>query len=38
MSNSKHNGHVTETPDVSYIKNADVTHAAFPWYAGGKQA
>ena len=26
MSNSKHNGHVTETPDVSYIKNADVTH------------
>lgn len=26
MSNSKHSGHVTETPDVSYIKNADVTH------------
>lgn len=26
MSNSKHNGHVTETPDVSYIKNVDVTH------------
>ena len=26
MSNLKHNGHVTETPDVSYIKNVDVTH------------
>ena len=26
MSNSKHDGHVTETPDVSYIKNVDVTH------------
>ncbi len=26
MSNSKHNGHATETPDVSYIKNVDVTH------------
>lgn len=26
MSNSKHNGHVTETPDVSYIKNVAVTH------------
>jgi hypothetical protein len=26
MSNSKHSGHVTETPDVSYIKNVDVTH------------
>lgn len=26
MSNSKHNGHLTETPDVSYIKNVDVTH------------
>ena len=22
----KHDGHVTETPDVSYIKNVDVTH------------
>jgi hypothetical protein len=28
MSNSKHNGHVAETPDVSYIKNVDVTHEA----------
>jgi len=26
MSNSKHSGHVTETPDVSYIKNVEVTH------------
>jgi hypothetical protein len=26
MSKSKHNSHVTETPDVSYIKNVDVTH------------
>jgi hypothetical protein len=26
MSNSKHDGHVTETPDVSYIKNVDVNH------------
>jgi hypothetical protein len=26
MSNSKHTGHVTETPDVSYIKNVDVRH------------
>ena len=26
MSDSKHKDHVTETPDVSYIKNIDVTH------------
>jgi hypothetical protein len=26
MSDSKHTTHVTETPDVSYIKNVDVTH------------
>lgn len=26
MSDSKHTHHVTETPDVSYIKNIDVTH------------
>jgi hypothetical protein len=26
MSDSKHTSHVTETPDVSYIKNIDVTH------------
>lgn len=26
MSDSKHKHHVTETPDVSYIKNVDVTH------------
>ena len=28
MSNSKHKTHVTETPDVSHIKNVDVTHEA----------
>lgn len=28
MSDSKHKDHVTETPDVSYIKNVDVTHEA----------
>jgi len=28
MTNSKHRDHVTETPDVSYIKNVDVTHEA----------
>ena len=32
MSNSKHNGHVAETPDVSYIKNVDVTHEASDVY------
>ena len=26
MSDSKHKDHVTETPDVSHIKNVDVTH------------
>jgi len=26
MNDSKHKEHVTETPDVSYIKNVDVTH------------
>lgn len=26
MADSKHKDHVTETPDVSYIKNVDVTH------------
>ena len=26
MTDSKHKDHVTETPDVSYIKNVDVTH------------
>ena len=26
MNDSKHKEHVTETPDVSYIKNIDVTH------------
>ena len=28
MSNHKQSSHVTETPDVSYIKNIDVTHEA----------
>src|SRR5882724_3400464 len=35
MSDSKHRGHVTETPDVSYIKNVDVTHEASDVYIGG---
>jgi hypothetical protein len=26
MAKSRHNGYVTETPDVSHIKNIDVTH------------
>ncbi|HYR77225.1 MAG TPA: hypothetical protein VEM96_15430 [Pyrinomonadaceae bacterium] len=33
-SNNK-TGHVTETPDVSYIKNVDVTHEASDVYIGG---
>lgn len=32
---SKHNGHVTETPDVSYIKNVDVTHEKSDVQTGG---
>jgi hypothetical protein len=28
-------GHVTETPDVSYIKNVDVTHESSDVYIGG---
>jgi hypothetical protein len=28
MTDPKHKDHVTETPDVSYIKNVDVTHEA----------
>ena len=35
MSDSKHREHVTETPDVSYIKNVDVTHEASDVYIGG---
>ncbi len=35
MSNSKHNGHVTETPDVSYIKNVDVTHEVSDVHVSG---
>src|SRR5882762_5900794 len=35
MSNSKHDGHVTETPDVSYIKNVDVTHEVSDVYVPG---
>jgi hypothetical protein len=34
MSNSKH-VHATETPDVSYIKNADVTHETSDVYVSG---
>src|SRR5258706_6616873 len=35
MSNSKHTTHVTETPDVSYIKNVDVTHEISDVYVPG---
>src|SRR3982074_283010 len=35
MANSKHDGHVTETPDVSYIKNVDVTHEVSDVYVSG---
>jgi hypothetical protein len=35
MSNSKHTHHVTETPDVSYIKNVDVTHEISDVYVPG---
>lgn len=35
MSNSKHNGHVTETPDVAYIKNVDVTHEVSDVHVSG---
>jgi hypothetical protein len=35
MSDSKHKDHVTETPDVSYIKNVDVTHEASDVYIAG---
>ena len=34
-SNHKTKGHVTETPDVSYIKNVDVTHETSDVYIGG---
>ena len=36
MSQSNHkDGHVTETPDVSYIKNVDVTHETSDVYIAG---
>jgi hypothetical protein len=36
MNDSKHKtGHVTETPDVSYIKNVDVTHEDSDVYVSG---
>jgi hypothetical protein len=35
MSDSKHKDHVTETPDVSYIKNVDVTHEVSDVYIPG---
>ena len=35
MSDQKHTAHVTETPDVSYIKNADVTHETSDVYVSG---
>jgi hypothetical protein len=31
----KHDGHVTETPDVSYIKNVDVNHEVSDVYVPG---
>jgi hypothetical protein len=31
----KHDGHVTETPDTSYIKNADVNHEVSDVYVSG---
>jgi hypothetical protein len=35
MNESKPKGHVTETPDVSYIKNVDVTHEVSDVYISG---
>jgi hypothetical protein len=35
MSDRKHKEHVTETPDVSYIKNVDVTHELSDVYISG---
>src|SRR6266702_2926941 len=35
MGKTDHKGHVTETPDVSYIKNIDVTHEVSDVYIGG---
>jgi hypothetical protein len=35
MSNSKHDGHETETPDVSHIKNVDVNHEVSDVYVSG---
>ncbi len=35
MSEPNHKGHMTETPDVSYIKNVDVTHEVSDVYISG---
>ena len=35
MNDQKHREHVTETPDVSYIKNVDVTHEVSDVYISG---
>ena len=35
MSDSKHRDHVTETPDVSYIQNVDVTHETSDVHVSG---
>jgi hypothetical protein len=35
MTEKDHKGHVTETPDVSYIKNVDVTHEVSDVYISG---
>ena len=35
MNDQRHREHVTETPDVSYIKNVDVTHEVSDVYISG---
>jgi hypothetical protein len=35
MSNLKHDGHVTKTPDTSYIQNVDVNHEVSDVYVSG---
>jgi len=35
MDSSKHSSHVTETPDVSHIKNVDVNHEVSDVYVSG---
>jgi hypothetical protein len=35
MTEKNHKGHVTETPDISYIKNVDVAHEVSDVYISG---